>query len=77
MLFKGEPTSSVPTVSAEAAQLADPRPADSVDVSAAEPIDVPEQAPQANKETPENEPPTPQLSKDPTGDRGGAVDLVG
>jgi multidrug efflux system membrane fusion protein len=47
MLFKGEPTSSVPTVSAEAAQLADPRPADSVDVSAAAPIDVPEQAPQA------------------------------
>src|SRR5688572_30897428 len=44
MLFKsGEPASSVP---AEAAQIPDPKPADSVDVSAAEPIDVPEQAPQ-------------------------------
>src|SRR5688500_7458163 len=47
MLFKpDEPAGSIPTVSAEAAQLADPKPADSVDVSAAAPIDVPEQAPQ-------------------------------
>ncbi|HKP25341.1 MAG TPA: efflux RND transporter periplasmic adaptor subunit [Dongiaceae bacterium] len=47
MLFKpDEPTSSIPAVSAEAAQVPDPKPADSVDVSATQPIDVPEPAPQ-------------------------------